>query len=224
MYSIHYIIKKILFPRHCVGCHKTGQALCSDCLALLPFLTKIYQKNNHIEILLLPYNHKKVTPIIWEMKYKNNTDIRKVLFSRINKELNLPMRTLLKNADTVCVISVPKTKKDGIKNRDFDHGFLLAQAFIPCIENCSVQKIFLLENMLTKKDIVRQATQKSKTLRIKGIHGSIEPTAHLKNKAPVSTPLIIIDDVMTTGATRDEMIRVLRKYFIGKIIFVAIAH
>ncbi len=54
--------------------------------------------------------------------------------------------------------------------------------------------------------------------------GAITPTKKLEAFGQTNDPLIIIDDVITTGATRDEMIKVLKKYFTGNILFITLAH
>lgn len=222
MYSIHYIIKKILFPRSCLGCNTPDSVLCASCLALLPLSLKVRTHKDHRELHVFPYTHKKIAKIIWELKYKNNTELREILFSRIGPILKKEIGAWLGiQPTTLFLISVPKIKNDTLKNRDFDHGKLLAQALIPYLTDTHVT---LLDGYLLKKDTARQATQKNRTARLKSMKEALSPTDRLLSFKPTQSPLIIIDDVTTTGATREEMIRVLKKSFQGEILFIALAH
>ncbi len=222
MYSIHYILKKILFPRSCIGCTTPDYILCSRCLNLLPISYQVRTHTDHKEIHIFPYTHKKIVKIIWELKYKNNIELRDILFSRIGPILKKHIDTHIKEIKNgIFLISVPKIKNDALKKRDFDHGKLLVQALLPyLLDHTST----VLEGYLIKHDISRQATQKKRTERIKNMKGAISPTNKLLVLKPTQHPLIIIDDVTTTGATRNEMIRVLKPYFSGDILFIALAH
>jgi predicted amidophosphoribosyltransferase len=132
------------------------------------------------------------------------------------KEINY----ILHNQTHITYIAVPKTKYDHTKNRDFDHAYLLAkkwQALLAYPGN-------VLDGCLIKTNYIRQVEHRSRHDRIAQARNSIQATDILLSRKPTSDTLCIIDDVTTTGATRDEMIRVLRPFFTGRIIFLALAH
>lgn len=223
MDSIAQIIKKILFPRKCLGCGAHDTILCSSCLSLLPLRETVVFKQNqdYTEITLFPYSHKIVAKIIWELKYKNNTDLRRMLFERIGPRLELLIKRITPHSPHgLSIISVPKTGHDS-KHRDFDHGFLLARALSPYLVSTQTE---VLEGYLVKQGGKRQATLKHKHARLEAVKGTLVPTDRLRSRLAQDATLVIIDDVTTTGGTRDEMIRVLRPFFTGVIIFIALAH
>ncbi len=222
MYSIYHILKKILFPKSCISCGNAGSAFCQACLMQIPIKPVLLHTKSHIEIHIFPYSHKKISKIIWELKYKNNTELRAIICRHIGPGIQeLLKRHMGLTGGPVSVISVPKTSHTRFQKRDFDHGQLLARAFIPYLQSYSVT---LLTNTLIKKNFIRQASLKKRSARIKAIRGSIITSSSFRKHAPTHTPLIIIDDVTTTGATRDEMIKILKPYFLGKIVFIALAH
>lgn len=222
MYSIYHILKKILFPQSCLGCGNAGSAFCQACLTQIPLKPRLLHTKSHIEIHIFPYVHKKISKIIWELKYKNNTELRAIICKHIGEDIQDLLKQHMGPANgLVSIVSVPKTSYVQLRKRDFDHGLLLVRALIPYLQSYTVT---VLTDVLIKKNSIRQASLKNRSERIKAMRGSIVPSPSFRNSKPVRTPLIIIDDVTTTGATRDEMIKVLKPYFLGPIVFIALAH
>lgn len=220
MYSIQYIFKKILFPQQCIVC-KRSTPLCKTCAQSLVHTPRVYTEKKYTEITLLEYRNKYVSQIIWELKYKNNQSVREIIVqattSRLIKELNY---ILPKNTTRLHCVSVPKNKTDTVKKRDFDHGFLLAKEYARTLPyNVSLLTGYLSKN--TNQRQVEHTTRHDRTLHIKN---SIIPTEKMQKIQKTDIPLIIIDDVTTTGATRDEMMRVMKHIYTGPIIFIALAH
>jgi predicted amidophosphoribosyltransferase len=215
MYSIHHFIKKILFKNNCIICNTKNEIICQKCINNLPFNIQTINKAKYTWINIFPYHHKNIKKIIWELKYKNNTTLRKVIFREIFKKIKLDFR------NKVYIISVPKSKKDGLKERDFDHGLLLAKELKENVKD-NIVDIILLKDILIK-DSPRQVEQKDRISRLNLIRNNIKLNKNL-NINKIYGTLIIIDDVVTTGSTRDEMVRILSKIFLGKIIFISIAH
>ncbi len=220
MYSIQYIFKKILFPQHCIVC-KRNDPLCDSCAQSLIGIPHIHREKKYTEITLLPYKNRNVSNIIWELKYKNNQALRKkiVLATRtiLNKELSL---ILPQQTNHVHCISVPKNKTDTLKQRDFDHGLLLTKEYAKQLP----YNVSILTGYLSKETTHRQVEHTKRRDRIHHIKNSITQTEKMKNVPKTNIPLIIIDDVTTTGATRDEMIRVMHYTYTGTIVFIALAH
>lgn len=218
MYSIHHFFKKILFPERCIVCKKDGAPVCDPCIKLLPYTDTIRHHAHYSEYTLFPYHHKVIKHIIWELKYKNNISLR----TRICEILYVHTQRYLPTGNPVYLFAIPKSVYTDSKHRDFDHGFLLASAFKTQIEKHT--QISLITDCFIKTTVHRQAAQKTRTERLKSIKGHIIETPRAKKYHRVVNPVIIIDDVVTTGGTRDEMIKMVQKHFTGPIIFIALAH
>lgn len=220
MYSIQHFFKKILFPEQCLVCKRHGP-LCPSCAQSLVGIPRIHTEKKYSEITLLEYKNKYVSRIIWELKYKNNQSIREVIVSETLPLLIKELRFLLPHKTThIHCVSVPKNKKDPIKKRDFDHGYLLLSEYAKGLP----YHVSLLRHYIEKDTAHRQVEHTNRTARIAHIRNSIHPTEKMKKQQKTQIPLLIIDDVTTTGATRNEMIRVMRHRYRGPIIFVALAH
>jgi predicted amidophosphoribosyltransferase len=219
IYSIAYFIKKILFPSKCLVCKKGTDTLCVNCLATLTKIPRVLKRENCTEITFFHYQQKSIAKIIWELKYKNNRELRQKIMHYIALDLQKELSYVLPNVPNIYCISIPKTKNDA-KKRDFDHGYLLVQEFQKYLPYQSE----LLKDYLLKKSTLRQVEHTKRADRIEKIKNTIIPTQKFTLLQKTLFPLIIVDDVTTTGATRDEMIRVLKPKFAGPIIFIALAH
>ncbi len=221
MFSIQYFLKKILFPEACVVCKKSPDILCNPCLHNLTIVPRIQKIGAYAQLTFFHYADKKIAKIIWELKYKNNRELRKLIIDYLKSSLNQELLYLIPDTQThVYYISTPKTQRDTVKKRDFDHALLLTQAIQKTLPYPST----LLVDCIHKNTTKRQVEHTTRTERIQHMHNTCSPRDTLKTLGQHTDPLIIIDDVTTTGATRDEMIRVLKKNFTGKIIFIALAH
>ncbi len=220
MYSIQYLFKKILFPTHCIVCKKGSESLCHRCMQNLHITMRVIKLPHCTEITFLQYQHPSVAKIIWELKYKNNHELRtqivQFLAPYAKKEIDY---ILQRPTDFIC-IAVPKTTYDHTKKRDFDHAHQLAHMWKQVLP----YTITIPYGYLVKKSHKRQVEHIKRSDRITAAKNSIQSTSVLQKCMPTNTPLCIIDDVTTTGATRDEMIRVLKPFFTGPIIFLALAH
>lgn len=218
MYSIHHFFKKILFPEKCIACQKDGYTLCDDCITVLPLTDTIRHHDHYSEYTLFPYHHKIIKQIIWELKYKNNRALRNILcklaYTRAKKYMS-PKRP-------VYLFSIPKSIHTDTKHRDFDHGYLLVKDFSQHL--APKEDIHILTHCFMKTTTQRQASQHTRHERLTSIKGQIKESRHVAQYKNVTDPVIIIDDVVTTGATRDEMIKMVRKHFIGYILFITLAH
>lgn len=220
MYSIAYLFKKILFPVHCIVCKKGDRVLCPYCKDQIQVTTRILKHPRCTEMTFLQYQHKSVARIIWELKYKNNRALRAQIVAYLTPTLLHEIAYLLPDTKTpIYCISVPKTKYDQ-KKRDFDHGELLMREFAKHIP----YPYTLVTRCLIKENKKRQVEHTHRVDRISAAKNSVQTTPRLGRFAGTPSPLLIFDDVTTTGATRDEMIRVLKQTFIGPIIFIALAH
>lgn len=210
-------ILDIIFPLFCVNCSKRGISLCFDCLSCAHFNEK--EVPNFI-YPIYDFRDPIIRKAIWALKYKNKKDIANIfakeIYSYILEELS-DLRALENFQDPVLIpIPLSKTRE---KERGYNQTLLLAKALISLDKN---QSFKLEENILVKiKETAHQARLKNKKARLENLVGTFEVRDIEKIK---NHNIILLDDVVTTGATLSEAKKILRKAGARKIIAFSIAH
>lgn len=210
-------ILDIVFPFYCINCNIKGKSLCSMCLSkanlnekeVAPFIYPLYDFRDPI-----------IRKAIWAFKYKNKKDIANIfaenLYDLIIEELS--ELKVLENFHNPVLIPIPLSKTRE-KERGYNQTLLIAQALITIDKN---QNFILNSNILIKsKETLHQARLKNKKERLENLVGTFE----VKNPEIIKgRNIILIDDVVTTGATISEAKKELRKNGARKIVAFSIAH
>lgn len=210
-------ILDIIFPLFCVNCHKRGSSLCENCLYQAHFNEK------EVENFIYPifdFRDPIIRKAIWALKYKNKRDVAKIfanaIYSHIIEELS--DLTQLENFHNPILIPIP-ISKERKKERNYNQSLLLAEALMDLDKN---QNFILEKEVLFKiKETKHQARLKNKKARLENLINTFEVknTEKIKNKN-----IILLDDVVTTGATLSEAKKELKKNGAKKIIAFSIAH
>ena len=200
----------LIFPRCCTGCEKplvgSEATLCTFCRISLPRIgqsglhadTLRYKFVNEPRVLLthsfLLFTKKsKVQKLLHALKYRGNQEIGLVLGRMFGHEMQ--------NEGTIpsvdLIVSVPLHLKKR-KSRGYNQSDLLAQGFsestgIPW-SGTALKRIRYTETQTGKNKIERREN-------VKGVF-EVENTFAAKK-------VIIIDDVLTTGATLEECVQTL---------------
>lgn len=208
-----------LFPTRCIACGKEGASFCAPCRERIPLranfdATGIFS--------LWEYGYPKVRNALLALKYKNkriiSADIAKSLHDALFEQLS--EKSIFSDpfiSHHYIVIPIPLSLQR-FKKRGYNQAELLAKEL--CRQN---QVSFILEkNVLYKiKDTATQVSVKDRTKRLQNIRGSFA----VKNPHKIrGKTIILIDDVVTTGATLEEARRVLQKAGARVVYGVAIAH
>ncbi len=190
------------------GIETFGTNLCPDCQKTVPFnnlktCPVCGRKTAAAEICLecksrLPVFKKAVSPLVYEggsikliSKFKNGGAYLKEYFA----DLLAKKLTSIPTPD--CIVCVPSTKKS-VRKRGYDQIKLLAESLskrtaIPVIKN-SLQKV---KDTPVQKGLTRSEREEN----VKGCFKALKPK-ELKDKS-----VLVLDDVLTTGATADEVCR-----------------
>lgn len=210
-------ILTIIFPVECIGCNKENTYLCDNCFKTIPL-------HQSIE----PFEHplKYVDEIWTSTVYQNNLvqiAIRYLKFCHI-KELAIPLSDLLiefykkviryTNHDTrYTIIPVPLNKKR-LLERDFNQSELIGKFFA---------NYFGFEML---SDVIKRTRN---TPHQVGLDKDQRQT-NLKNAFQVTKPdliqnknIILIDDVVTTGSTLEEIAKVLKESSARKVVGLTVA-
>ena len=195
-------ILAVLFPQKCLGCKKENEILCSDCLLKInrpdtPYLNGIHIASNYQDAVL-----KKA---LWMLKYQGVKQLAKPLAELIRERIWKKLET-----ENWLVVPVPLSKNK-LRHRGYNQAEMIAREL-----SDNVRADILFKKFHTKS----QVEVKNKEERLANIIGSFE----IKNPEKIKgKKIILIDDVLTTGATMREAKKVLKYAGAKKVVGVVVA-
>jgi ComF family protein len=169
---------------------------------------------------LFSYKNPVARKIIWELKYhykyKLAEDLGQFLFDNSKEKLSL----ILKDSSTrpILIVPIPLSRKKRWR-RGYNQSDYIARGFCSCVNS----NLFLLEKriLFKNKNTSPQAKIKVREERLKNIQGVF----FIKDKEKINgKTIIIIDDVVTTGGTIKEAMRVLKDNGAEKVYVLTLAH
>ncbi len=213
-------ILDIIFPTKCLGCGKSSYYLCSSCLSSSP------QAERECAKWIFPvfdYRHPVVKKSIWLLKYKNKRKLAEIFAEPIYLKLMEELSDLetLENFTKPVLVPIPLSK-ERFKERGFNQSELICNALIRIGKENKQNTFEVIKDVLVKKvDTVHQANIENRSTRLKNLKG----TFGIKNENSLKgRNIILVDDIITTGATLNEARKVLKEMGAKKIIAVTIAH
>lgn len=148
---------------------------------------------------LYNYNDESVKQLIAEYKYKKNPSLISILIRPFYKKLTLLEK--IQNKTETIIVPVPLHSKK-LRMRGFNQAELLAYEVTRMLNIPTVKA--LEKNQYTRAQVDTR-TRRERLINIKGSFiCSNDSAVRGKN-------IIIVDDVLTTGATIREVARVLKK-------------
>lgn len=201
-----------IFPRFCPACNNklsiNENVICSNCISSIKllqndFLQKEYQKkfanDNFItdfQSLFIFEKEKELQKIIHALKYENKVYIGKFLGSLLAQELFNELKKW--NVDFIIPIPLHSLKK---AQRGFNQSYYIAKGI------SRVLKIPVENSVIKRNRFTESQTKKSAVERRTNVEGafSVRNATKVENKK-----IILVDDVITTGATISECARILK--------------
>lgn len=208
----------IVFPRICVGCGILNEDVCAACLARAPLADQSNLRERNI-ITLFSYQHETIKHAIWALKYGNRRDIAKVLgnFAHAHLAEELAERATFENFTDVVLVPIPLSKKRR-HERGYNQSALLAHA----IAQADYEYFSVATDALVKiRDTESQMKIRERKKRLANLRG-----AFIVDKPELvrGRNIIVIDDIVTTGATITEAKRALLDAGAKRVIGLAVAH
>lgn len=185
-------MESVIWPKRvvCLLCEELshGEYLCEDCAKELRFLR--YRNNEHNRRCAYRYEYE-ARDLVLELKFNQMADAALVLAGAMAEEaqsMNLPPDTV------ITWVSMPKRR---FYERGIDHGRLLAQAV--------AERIGLpAKQLLIRTKRTAEQHKLSKEQRQTNLRNAFAYTQELNG------PVLLVDDVLTTGATTATCAEVLR--------------
>lgn len=205
----------ILFPVFCFNCGKENYYLCDSCKEKILTSREELKIKYCFQILIASnYENPVVKKIIWHFKYRGAYMLASTL-----ADILLANITHLNsfNKTNCLIIPVPISKKK-LRQRGYNQSELLAKSLslkteIPCAAGILYKKFHTRSQVEIKAKEIRK-------LNLKNSFACLSET-EAKNKEKT---IILLDDIITTGATMEEAAKTLKKAGFKKIIAVAAAH
>jgi ComF family protein len=222
-----------VFPKICVICKKDGYFVCPECLTqtalysgfYCPFCRKRVPSSESPECTpycrtqskiravfsLSEYSNPSVKELIHQFKFNGVREIGETFGAELAEKLS---RSGADFEENFIIIPIPLHKKS-MRRRGFNQSEILARTIS---EKLSVP---LLTGVLVKtKTTPHQTETKNRHERLENLVGAFEIT----DKEEVSGKnIILVDDIITTGATLTECAKVLKRSGAKNIYGVAIA-
>lgn len=219
----------LLFPISCSACARAGEYLCPDCLSRLKFNEKNYFLDTpNLDRLYIAgdYDDKLLAELIKKYKFNYQQKIGPYLarflcsfWDQLRREKQLPEIAPLE----LLVIPIPLSKKRE-RSRGFNQSTILAQIF------CDYFSYALNENLKRIKNRPPQSSlnEKERAKNIKNVFAWSEDILELKANAKKpkileNKTIILIDDVVTTGATLNEAAKILKAAGANKVCALVLA-
>ncbi|MEK7614223.1 MAG: phosphoribosyltransferase family protein [Patescibacteria group bacterium] len=216
MYFLKTILS-IIFPEHCLVCNKNDVVLCLDCATELP---RGFSPDQKI-LVVFDYSDRRVKKAIKLFKYGNRRSLAKVFAELVyNNTLleELSELRLTKNFTEALLVPIPISGKR-FRERGYNQMELVGRELASLDGGASFS---LAKNILLKtRNTESQVKTGGKSERLKNLKGSFEVAEKVSVRG---RNIILIDDVVTTGATLAEARKVLKKAGARQILSVAIAH
>ncbi|MDO8521651.1 MAG: phosphoribosyltransferase family protein [bacterium] len=208
----------LLFPERCIGCNKTGSALCALCERTIT--TKPHAISS-TTAALFDYRHPLVKKALWALKYRRKRSLGKYFGIALYREFFKSLARENKNTtNEIVLVPIPASSK-AVAMRGYNHSSVIATAIVEAGKADGLT--FSLErNMLFKKrENTRQVEAHTKHEREK----NVEHVFGVKNgKSITGKTVVLIDDVTTTGATIKDARRALLAWKPKRILAVVVAH
>lgn len=224
-------LKDILFPKFCLGCGAVGSYICYSCSKKIePFERRVCLFCDKASLNGLTHDRClqrlnvdgivsifKYNPMMWKIvkniKYRLAREIFEELVKNIKPqymEMIIKMKRIFSKA---LIQPIPLTRKR-INARGFNQAVLVSEFL------SSVLGLETADYLIRKKDGTPQAELVSRLERYQNIRGvfSLRPGSRIEDKN-----IILVDDVITSGATINEAARVLKKAGAGKVYAISLA-
>ncbi|MFZ3011473.1 MAG: phosphoribosyltransferase family protein [Minisyncoccia bacterium] len=227
-------ILDIVFPAKCVLCGKTGIDLCRRCLQNVP---EAQRESARWIFPLYDYRDKTIKKSLWLLKYRGRKRLANIFAENIYEKIveELSDLSIMENFHDPILIPIPLSRKR-YRERGFNQAQLICEEIVKInnLRSASAKEaadkhgvnIKLENNILIKpRDTLHQAHIKNRNARLKNMIGTFAIKDEARRKDLLKGKnIILIDDILTTGATLNEARKVLRQAGARKIIAFTVAH
>ncbi len=215
--KIKSLIFDIILPIKCFNCGVKDEIFCENCVEKVGNVQEALSDNM---FAVFDYKDPIIKKAIWDLKYHHKFLLGKklgqLLYQFLIEDIS-DIRTM-SQGQNIFVIPVPISKKR-FSTRGYNQSEIIAKGF--CL-SCEENILDFRNDIIYKKiETIPQAKILNRKIRLKNVQNvfTIEKSKIIKGKT-----ILVVDDVITTGATINEIIKILKKAGAKKVIGIAMAH
>ncbi len=211
----------LIFPRRCAGCKRGGTYLCETCVWRAEAASDIPLPHTYA---LFAYRAPAIRRAIWLLKYKGIREIAAIfgaiLHERFVEELAEIETFNQKNDRRFLLVPIPQSRRS-YHARGFNPAGEIAR-HLAAKDPTYFQ--FAPDALKKVRKTPTQVSLKDRAARLANLRQAFSVNLDY-TKCPVKERnVILIDDVITTGATIAEARRVLKMAGAGVVVALAVAH
>lgn len=206
-------------PHYCILCHKIGTVLCLECKNNIAQQALVYCPSCHTDLInnLCP---RCPTPVNYFGAFYQRDDTMKLIIDHYKFYKVRPLSRILAELlhdrlpyfpGEVIYVNIPTARKH-VRERGFDHLDLILQNF-------SQLRGVNYRPILERKGNLRQVGAKKLARK-----SQAEESFFCNEELGAETTYVIVDDIVTTGATLEAAARALHKAGARKVAVTAIAY
>ena len=217
-------IQQLFYPPVCIGCQEIIQRnselplICANCLSTLRPVAEQFVRQNIRERISSPFLDKIYVAV--EFNHAVQSLIHHIKYQKMNR---LAMRmgkwfgeTFLKTifrekTDLITAVPLHPIRE---KERGYNQSYYLARGIF------TGGKIPVQGDLLFRTRHTRSQTQLNRQERVENVAGAFRLNSSTVVEGKI---IILVDDVITTGATLNECARVLKAHRAAKVIAVTLA-
>lgn len=201
----------MLFPVRCKGCGRPGTALCTLCICTIGRADKLSPKLYAV----FDYGHPIVRASIKELKYHRKSEAARALAAAALPYLVEHLNNKMHRAYTEPLILVPiPSYKAKVRDRGFNQSALIAAWWKESLPQATIK------HCLSKTTATLPQAHLNRRTRLQNLAGVMQASTVVDP----NSIYVVVDDVITTGATCAEAMRALSAAGAHKIHCVALAH
>lgn len=213
-------ILSTIFPEKCLGCGQRGVSFCKKCLESCSVALR---ESARWIFPCYDYRHPYIKKSLWLFKYKGRRRLASVfadaLYDKMLEELS--DLSTMENFHNPLLVPIPLSRKR-LRERGYNQAELVCAEILKINDSRQGLKMKLETKILSKsKDTEHQARIKDRRKRIENMRGTFMVT---DQKSVRGKNIILVDDILTTGATLSDARRALRAAGARKVIAFTIAH
>jgi predicted amidophosphoribosyltransferase len=204
---------RILFPLRCTGCDSTGNAFCEKCFKKLRRAALVPIKKG---IALYPYKDHSIKKTLWEAKYHHHTKPLEALMAHSTPDILEYISSYTLSEEIVPLVFIPIPTSTHRKNiRGYNVPTLMAKILAEETNGVCIDALY------KTRETIPQSKTHSREARLHNVSGSLA----LKDgiSLPENALIILVDDIITSGATAQEAQRACKEKGYDAIV-IALAH
>jgi ComF family protein len=211
------IVLDVLYPERCPGCDAEGESICSVCQsALVPHPTYVTPWTR----ALFDYRTPIVRAVIHALKYGHASGLGDILGTLLYDAFVRDKQSDTSTSEDVVLIPIPAAARS-LADRGYDQAERIA-AGIARAGKKHGRTIVVRNDILLRDPKARSQVQVGN--RSERIQNAGKLFFIAREALPTSCSIVLVDDVITTGATMENARKILRTTGIKDVTGIALAH